>query len=325
MRFGSDVIGIDDRLIPGERGRTAYNRLRVAMREYKPGIGENLEQRRQVQHVLRRLQHPRPERTLLLRPADQPQQVGHVAIGRDGALLFAPAGIGRYAPLGFELHAIKAGRYQPQFLLRLKRTGRVDRQCTRVRKTRHLEDATCQHGSKVFFLARHNLFEVGPRNRADSFETAQMRETLVRRQQPVQARRTRPHGPHDHDRVPDRSSKDFRVSLEPHLRVQAVTEQVMELLHGREIARSIEMGFCANRIEQDIQRAREPFVTEIVETIFAGDIIHQPVAAPLSVVDQPNAAPGPDPGVHCIDKTAASRRCVDVALQFSVSFCFWLS
>ena len=37
------------------------------------------------------------------------------------------------------------------------------------------------------------------------------------------------------------------------------------------------------------------------------------------------AASDPDPGVHCVNKAAAPRRCVDVALQFSVSFCFWLS
>ena len=292
------------------------------MREDQPRVGEDLKQRGQVEHMLRRLEDPRAQRAFLLGPADQPQQVGHMAIGGHGAFLFAPAREGGHAPLRLELHAIEAGGDEAEFLFRLVGPGRVDRQRARIGEARDLQDALCQHGAEILALAFQHLFEIGARHRADRLETAQIGKALVGREQAMKPRGARAHRPHDHHRIADRAGEYLRVTVEPHLRVKAIAQQVMELLHGGKIARGVEARFLLRRLQQDVQSLDEPAIPEVVEAISAGDFLHQDIAVEAGLVDHADLAPQPDPGVDHIDETAAARR--RKCLVWQVSWPLWL-
>src|SRR3546814_133760 len=53
-----DIVALQAHLVPGERAAAADHCRRIAVREDDPRIGKDTEQRRQIEHMLRRLQQP---------------------------------------------------------------------------------------------------------------------------------------------------------------------------------------------------------------------------------------------------------------------------
>ena len=245
-----------------------------------------------------------------------------MAIGRHGAFLLAPAGEGWHAPLRLELHAVEAGRDQAEFLFRFIWPGRMDRERPWIGEPCDLEDPFRQNRPEILPGPCQNLLEIGTGYRTDRFETAQMGEAIVRGQQAVQPGRARAHRPHDHYRLADRARQNFRMPLEPHLRIEPVAQQVVDGLHPRQLARSIQPSFDPRGIEQHVERAGEPVIAEIVEPVFLAHLLQQRLAVPAGRIDQPQLAPRPDPRVENVDKAGAPRRYEWLVLQVSVTFLF---
>ena len=310
---GIGMVGIDDRLVPRQRGGAADHRERIAMGEDQPRIGEHAQQRRQVEHVLRRLEHPRAQRAGLLRPADQAQQPRHLEIGRGSILRFAPAAIVGHPPLRFVLHAPEAADQQAELLLRLLRPGRVDGQRARIGEPRHLEDAAGQRDAKIALA----MAEAGARHRADRLEAAQMVEAVIGRQQAVEPGGARAHRPDDHHRARQRAGENLRVGGEPLLRPQPVHQHLVELLQRRPFARRIEPRLIAHRIQQHVERPFEPRITEIVEPGASAGAFHQRGFFEDRRDREPAVAGDPHPGIHNVDKAGAPRRAGWVVSQSS--------
>ena len=83
------MVGIDDRLVPRQRGGAADHLPRVAVSEDQARVGKDRQQGGQIQHVLRGLEDPWPQRAFLLGPAHQPEQIGQMAVGRRRILALA--------------------------------------------------------------------------------------------------------------------------------------------------------------------------------------------------------------------------------------------
>ena len=233
------------------------------MGEDQPRVGEHLQQRGQIEHVLRGLEYPGAQRTALLRPADQPQQVGHMAIGGRGVLALAPTTIGRHMPLRLVLHPPHARNQQTELLLRLVRSGGVDGQRPGIGEPGDLHDPLRQDRPEIVLFAHQHLFIAGARNRADRLEAAQMAEPPIACQQSVQPRGARAHRPDDDHRPADRTRQYLRMALEPPLGPQPIAQHMAKLVRRREFARRIEARLRAYRIEQYLHRPLEPAIAEI--------------------------------------------------------------
>ncbi len=234
VRIG--VVGVDDRLVPRERGGAANHSQRVAVGEHQAGIGKHVEQRGQVHHVLRALEHPRAQARDLLRPADQLEQPRHLAIGGRRIGRFAPAAVTGDPPLRIVLHAPEAVHEQAELLLGFERPGRVDAQRARVGQAGDAQDARGEGDAEVGPAG----FEPGARHRADGLEAAQVAEAVVGGDQAVHARGARAHrADHDH-RVRQRAREDLRMAREPLLGAQPVVQHLLELRARRPFAGGIE-------------------------------------------------------------------------------------
>ena len=93
----------------------------------------------------------------------------------------------------------------------------------------------------------------------------------------------------------------------PHLRVQPVAQHMMEHLHGGEIARRIELCLVPNTVEQHVERAFEPPITEIVEAGRVNRLFQQEVPVEPRRIDHPQPAPTPDHAIRDIDETGSAR------------------
>ena len=143
-------------------------------------------------------------------------------------------------PLGVVLHAPHARHQQTEFLFRFIRAGGMDGESARIGQPRNLHDPAGQLRAEIPFFSGQHLFKLRTWYRADRLETAQMRETFVSRQQTMKARRSGSHGPDDNDRVPQWPSQNFRVPLEPHLRIQPIAQNMVKLLHRGQVACRVE-------------------------------------------------------------------------------------
>ncbi len=196
----------------------------------------------------------------------------------------------------------------------------MDRQRARVGEPRYLEDARGQLGPEVLRLAGEYLLELGPRHRADGFETAQVGKALVGREQAVKPRGTRPHRADDNHRVLERAGEDFRVPLEPHLRVEPVAQHVVKHLRGGKFARRVELRFVLHAVEQHLEGLFEPAVAEIVEPRGRCRFFQQGILVEARRAEHPQLASAPDRPVRNIDKARAARRLDRLVVQAGSPF-----
>ena len=105
------------------------------------------------------------------------------------------------------------------------------------------------------------------------------------------------------------------MPLEPHLRIEPIAQHVMEHLHGGKIARRIELRFASDAVEQDIERAFEPAVAEIVEAGRIDRLFEQETFFEPRRVDHAKPAPTLDHAVRDIDETRSARRLDRLVVQ----------
>ena len=302
------MVGIDDGLVPRQRGGATDDRLRIAMGEDQARIGKHLKQRGQVEHVLGGLEDPWTDAGDLLRPADQPEKVRHVAIGGRRVLALAPSPVARHMPLRLVFHAPEAGDQQAEFLFGFVGPGGMDRQGARIGEARHLHDAAGEDGAEVLLLARQHLFELRAWDRADRFETAHMRKALVGGEQAVEARGARAHRADDDHRAPQGPGENFGMTREPPLGQQPIAQDVVELLFRRQLARRIEPRFLRDRFEQDLQRPFEPRIAEILEAGRMAGVIEQRGFFEARLVQKAGSVPQLHCDIQPVDKARAARR-----------------
>ena len=65
------------------------------------------------------------------------------------------------------------------------------------------------------------------------------------------------------------------MPIEPHLRVEAVAQNVVKLLFGGERAGVVEPSFAADCVEQDVHRPLEPGIAEIVQARSCDGLLEQ--------------------------------------------------
>jgi hypothetical protein len=110
-------------------------------------------------------------------------------------------------------------------------------------------------------------------------------------------------------------AEDFRVPLEPHLRVEPGAQHVVKHLRGGKFACRVELRFVLHAVEQHLEGLFEPAVAEIVEPRGRCRFFQQGILVEMRRAEHPQLASAPDHPVRNIDKARAARRLDRLVVQ----------
>ena len=122
------------------------------------------------------------------------------------------------------------------------------------------------------------------------------------------SRRAGSHRSDDDDRVRYGPCQYFGMTIEPHLGVEAVAQNVVELLLGGEASHIVEARFGPERIEQRIERSFEPAVAKVLEARRRDSPFEKVRAIQPGRRDGANFSADPDACIQQTDERGTPRR-----------------